>query len=727
MSTDEQSPASEIKASQQNPNNSPCATVTWDKDGLPLSEQFDDYYYSKFNGLEETQYIYIEHNRLAQRFAALSTRQSFVIGETGFGTGLSFLASWKLWSEQAPSDAKLHYISVEKHPLSHKDLARALALWPQFGARAQQLASVYPHILHPGFHRLSFDEGRVELTLIIADACDALKQLLQSEHPAFMTTQRAVDAWFLDGFSPAKNPLMWRPELFQRVHQLSANEATIATFAAATIVKRGLQDNGFSITTHIGYGKKREMVSGQLTEPYRPASPADFEHHRYNSPHPVPWAVHYGAVNNNGVNYSTENTAQPPSADKTVVIIGAGIAGCHTAHALAKRGWKVTLVEQNAQLASEGSGNPQGVLYAKLSHRQETLSDFNLLALQFAQRHYRPYWHPKNRASSAATSQLMTEMSIGQQCGVLQLAHSPRALQSQQKLTKAYPDQDLFQSVDAARAGDISGLPCEHGGLFFPFAGWLNPTALCQQLCDHPNIQVRLNSQVSQFTRSDQQWCIELAEGKSIQSPYVVLTTANHLKRFEQTEQLPLKPIRGQVSYVQADATSRKLKTVICGDGYLPPASKDQHCLGATFDPKNSSLRLLDKDHQQNLTTLTQQLPAMSDTLQSSAITGGRAAFRCTTPDYLPLAGPAPIYDNYLEDYALLRKNARSSIPLAGACWPGLYVNVGHGSRGLTYTPICAEIIAAQMNAEPSPVGQNLEASLHPGRFWIRDLTRGKR
>jgi tRNA 5-methylaminomethyl-2-thiouridine biosynthesis bifunctional protein len=719
MPNDEQ-PA-DISAAEDNGSNSGCAALKWDRDGLPLSEEFDDYYYSKLNGLEETQYIYLEHNQLAQRFAALCARQSFVIGETGFGTGLSFLASWKLWSEQAPPSAKLHYISVEKHPLCHSDLARALKLWPQLGEPAQQLAEHYPQILHPGFHRLSFEQGRVELTLIIADACDGLQQLLQSQHPAFMTTQRAVDAWFLDGFSPAKNPLMWRPELFQRVHQLSAKTATLATFAAATIVKRGLRDNGFSITTHKGFGKKREMVSGQLIHPYRPAAATEFEHHRHNSPHPVPWAVQR----------KTENKAAAPAAEKAVVIIGAGIAGCHTAHALAQRGWKVTLVEQNTQLASEGSGNPQGVLYAKLSHRQETLSDFNLLALQFAQRHYQPYWrrnrNPIDSSSKPAATQTSTPMPIGQQCGVLQLAHNPKVILAQQKLAQTYPEQDLFQPVDAVQASAISGLPCEHSGIFYPSAGWLNPAALCHQLCDHPNIQLRLNSQVSQLTRHEQQWCLELAPGEFIHSPNVVLTTANHLKRFEQTEQLPLKPIRGQVSYVQASTTSQKLKTVICGDGYLPPASQDQHCLGATFDPKNSSLNLLDEDHQRNLKTLSQQLPAMSSSLTSGAITGGRAAFRCTTPDYLPLAGPAPIYDNYLEDYALLRKNARSSIAVAGACWPGLYVNVGHGSRGLTYTPICAEIIAAQMNAEPSPVGQDLEASLHPGRFWIRDLCRGKR
>lgn len=702
---------SEIKAASHSPEVEPSgyAKLHWDKDGLPLSQQFDDYYFSKLNGLEETHYIYLEHNRLPERFAALTAQQSFVIGETGFGTGLNFLASWTLWRELANQESQLHFISVEKYPLSHKDLARALELWPELGEPAELLAQAYPHVLHPGFHRLSFEGGRVQLTLIIADACDGLNQLQRSAHPAFYDPQRAVDAWFLDGFAPAKNPKMWRPELFHKVHQLSAINATVATFAAATAVKRGLRENGFDIVTNRGFGKKREMVSGQLTTPFVSAAAETFETNSFNSAHPVPWAV---------------NTA-PAVDDKTVVIVGGGIAGCHTAQALANRGWQVTLLDQNNQLASEGSGNPQGVLYTKLSHRQETLSDFNLLALQFAQRHYQPYWD--NSKTSSGNSANKDASYFGSQCGVLQMAHSEKARTLQQKLIDAYPQQDLFRWVDAQTASELSGITCQQSGIFFPQAGWLNPSELCRRLCDHPNIHVRFNTRVNQLTRSDNLWQLELEHGDPIKSPVVVLAAANRLKEFSATEQLPLKPIRGQVSYVDASCRSLSLKTVICGDGYFPPAKDDRHCIGATFDPRNLSLEVRPEDHQRNLQTLSQQLPDLAQSLTQEALKGGRAALRCTTPDYLPLVGPAPVYDAYLEDYALLRKNARSNIASAGACWPNLYVNVGHGSRGLAYTPICAEVLAAQMSQEPSPVGQDLQTALHPGRFWVRDLTRGKR
>lgn len=696
-----------------------CARLLWDENGLPLSESFDDYYFSKLNGLEETDYIFLQHNQLRQRFAKLKPHQNFVIGETGFGTGLNFLASWNLWKQYAPTDAGLHFISVEKYPLSHADLVRSLSLWPELGDTARELSQQYPEILHSGFHRLSFDQGRIQLTLIIADACDGLGQLLRSSHPAFANPQRGVDAWFLDGFSPAKNPHMWRPELFQRVHQLSAPKSTVATFAAATIVKRGLRENGFAIHTANGFGKKREMVYGELSQEFATPTLEAFDHNSYNSDYSIPWAT---------------SATLPPNDDKSVVIIGAGIAGCHSAQALARRGWSVTLLDQAPRLATAGSGNPQGVLYAKLSHRQETLSDFNLLALQYAQRHYQPYWqHQRDLDEAFLTSSSMTgdkRQTLGQQCGVLQLAFNKKHQQLHQNLLDTYRDQQLFRGLDAEAASELSGIRCEQGGLFYPAAGWLNPAALCQQLTDHPNIKIEYNTKAIALTPLSQGWQIDLErEGHQDQlsSPVVVLSNAHQSKDFDITRELPLKPIRGQVSYLSSTSDSSQLKTVVCGDGYLPPSSDQQHCLGATFDPRNSSLDVIAEDHQRNLDTLAKQLPALAKSLSPENVSGGRAALRCTTPDYLPLVGAMPIYDDYLRDYALLRKNARSNIPLAGSHWPGLYLNVGHGSRGLAYTPICAEALAAQINHEPSPLGQNLQTALHPGRFWIRDLIRGKR
>jgi tRNA 5-methylaminomethyl-2-thiouridine biosynthesis bifunctional protein len=688
------------------------AQLQWDEQGQPLATEFDDVYFSRHNGLEETRYVFLQHNDLDSRWRPLQHNADFVIAETGFGTGLNFLAAWQLWSQSAPSDARLHFISVEMYPLTKPDLQRALALWPELAPLAEPLLQQYPDLLHPGFHHLSFADGNVRLTLIIDEAVSGFQQLLQSQHPAWRAPIRPVDAWFLDGFAPAKNPAMWRDELFEIMQALSSPGTTAATFTAAGVVKRGLKHHGFALEKVKGFGHKREMLRARLAQPQELPRADDFDQHAHNSPHPVPWPV------NKGLNGSVDSSIH--SAGHALVI-GAGIAGCLTAAALARRNWRVTIVERNTGAAMEGSGNPQGVVYAKLSHRSETLSDFNLQALLFAQRCYQPLWQQA--------------LITGQQCGVLQLAHGDKVADNQYRLWQHYQQQNseqtLFQHLDPAQASAVSGVEQHFGGLFFPAAGWLSPASLCERLLEHPNITMLTETAIEEITRNEtrdsEQWQAMGRERQIIASADVVIGCgASELRQLQQTRFLPLKPIRGQVTYLQATDTSNLLKTVICGEGYLPPAFKGEHCLGATFDPRRLELALREEDHQHNLDSLAGQIPSLAGELCQSPVTGGRAALRCTTPDYLPLTGPVPIQEDYLSQYALLRKNARSSIAEAANNQANLYVNAGFGSRGLAYAPLCAELLAAQISGEPLPVSQATATALHPGRFVIRDLIRGK-
>ncbi len=719
------------------------AKLSWDEQGQPLSDSFADVYFSRDNGLAESRFIFLAHNHLPGRFQRLASSATFVIGETGFGTGLNFLACWQLWRQSAPPDARLHFLSVEKYPLARADLEQALRLWPELQPLSEQLLAHYPAVLNRGFHKLNFDAGRVNLTLIIDDAHSGFEQLLESTHPAYCQPRRPVDAWFLDGFAPAKNPDMWQPALFRLVGQLSWKGTTLATFTAAGAVRRGLQEQGFEVEKVPGFGRKREMLRATLAQTAARPSWSEFPHNSFNSPYPLAWMVHSQTpqqrqqhppacpATNPAANLATTPTTTPGQA----VIVGGGLAGSHTAAALARRGWQVTLLERHPRLASEGSGNPQAALYAKLSHRSETLANFNLMALQFALRSYRPFW-----AASAGGA-----TAIGDRCGVLQLADNDNSERLQAQLVRHFGVQDLFTPLSAAAASTASGVPLEHSGLFFADAGWLDPVALCHELTRHPNIEVRTGVEVLALEPLDGgNWRIQLGQNRapredansspetspetsresSLESNLVVLCTANAIQGFSQTAELPVKPMRGQVSFLAASEASANLKTVLCGDGYMTPARTQLHCLGATFTPDNQDLALWPEEHQQNLATLARQLPALSQALQTSAVQGGRAALRCTTPDYLPMLGPAPRFAEYLEQFQLLRKNARANIPLRGPVWENLYVNVGHGSRGLAYTPLCAELLAARISAEPSAGGRDLETALHPARFWIRNLIR---
>lgn len=225
-------------------------TIEW-RYGQPYASAFQDVYFSTDNGLEETKFVFLTQNDLNTRFKALKNA-NFTIAETGFGTGLNFLSTWQLWSEHAPSDSCLHFISVEKYPLSVDDISLALAYWPTLAEFCQQLLAQYQQ-LSPGIHQLSFVDGKVTLSLLIGDVAEMLPQI---------NTQ--VDAWFLDGFSPAKNPDMWSATLFQNMARLSHSLTTFATFTSAGDVRRGLQAVGFQVNKLAGFGKKREMLRGHF-------------------------------------------------------------------------------------------------------------------------------------------------------------------------------------------------------------------------------------------------------------------------------------------------------------------------------------------------------------------------------------------------------------------------------------------------------------------------------
>ena len=174
-------------------------------DGVPRSSAFDDVYFDKDAGLDETRYVFLEHNQLADRFSSLRPNERFTIAETGFGTGLNFLCAWQLFLDKAPSDSWLHFVSVEKFPLNKEKLTQSLAMWPSLAELAKPLIESYPTLCH-GLHTLFFPQHRTTLTLWFGEASDGFKAL-----------DGSVDAWFLDGFAPSKNPEMWSEELFQNI------------------------------------------------------------------------------------------------------------------------------------------------------------------------------------------------------------------------------------------------------------------------------------------------------------------------------------------------------------------------------------------------------------------------------------------------------------------------------------------------------------------------------
>jgi tRNA 5-methylaminomethyl-2-thiouridine biosynthesis bifunctional protein len=286
----------------------------------------------------------------------------------------------------------------------------------------------------------------------------------------------------------------------------------------------------------------------------------------------------------------------------------------------------------------------------------------------------------------------------------------------------------LVEFVDAERASEIAGVRLSQSGLFFPEAGWINPRKLCAELVTHPNIQVTYQSEVLALKQHENGWQVLTNNGSVATAPVVIIATAKDALMFPQANYLPIKSIRGQVTHLPQTDEVLKLKAVVCAEGYICPPENAVFCTGATFNLKDTDTAVRTSDHQTNLDNLREHIPSLAENWSAVEMSklDGRVGFRCTLPDYLPAIGAVPLIADIMRDFAPLRKNAKAGIITPGSYLPGLYINIGHGARGLAYTPLCAELLAAQINNELLPVPTELANSLNPARFVIRALMRNK-
>jgi len=675
------------------------ANIEW-RDGTPFCKEFDDFYYRSDrpfteHGLKETEYLFLEQNQLKQRWLALPEHQNsnnkiFVIGETGFGTGLNFLSACNLWLQTAPSDWRLQFISTELRPVAAADLQSIYDSWPVFSKLSTELINQYP-ALTPGIHLLNFAEGRIQLLLMLGDTHQMLKSITQSPNPAIANYHKtSVDAWFLDGFAPAKNPDMWTDDIFETLASLSSKNTTFATFTCATKVRKGLENVGFKSSKVEGFGKKRESLRGI------------FIHHRSESKTvSTDWHL---------------DKKYTPKSTKNILVLGAGIAGCTAASALAKRGFNVTVIDRHRAVANEGSGNLQAVVYPKLSRQNDALPRINLTSMTLASRYYKSFW----------------DMGIGTQCGVLLLPDSEQSKINHQQIAERYTEHNnLVTHVNNQQICELSGLELTaEQGLFFPELGWIPPQTLCQKLLDDHQIPL-LTADIDHIKHcsSSRNWILKDHQGNiTATAETLVIANAFECTQFPITQHLSVNQLRGQVTHIPNNRASNDLKTVICGKGYIAPTSDGVQSCGASYNKDLLSKKLRPEDHQSNLETLRKTDKGLAKVLNLSNIDNleGRANYRCTTKDYLPIVGAVPNAQLFKQQYDALRHDASSTIDSLGSYHPDLFIHCGLGSRGLSYAPLTAEILAAEINGEIPPLERELRLAMHPARFLIRDLKRRK-
>lgn len=661
--------------------------LAFDEAGRPWSPRYRDIYRSRAGAFEEARTVFVDGCRLVQGWRS---RQRFTVVELGFGLGVNFLATLAAWRADPQRSQRLDFVSIEAHPLSRSELARAHEAIGATGADAEALRAHWPLAL-PGLHRLRLADGCVTLTLAIGDAASLAARL-----PV------AADAFFLDGFSPARNPAMWSPGLMKSLARLARPQATLSTYTAAGAVRDALALAGFQLALVPGFGGKRERIEAIYAPRWRthPAPPA---------PPAWPW--------------------------REAIVIGAGLAGTATASALARRGWRVALLERRSAVCAEGSAQP-------------------LVADHL---HLAPDDNPLARLSRAALL-LQTARYPGQApIGKLQVADTDAEFQRQRASLASLAFPAEFASVlEADAASDLAGVRVRRGGLWLPLCGAVDPLERCRGLLDLPppapanpgpreagacagdarlpspapapdagggdgSIAWRPRSEVLRLERCGELWQALGADGRVLAAaPVVVLANAGEAMRLAAQSAHALRRVRGQTTLLPAQMLGG-LRTVLGGDAYACPMPDGGVLVGSTFDDGDSLVPDPEADRS-NLRRLARMLaPAVVDPetalLQARA---GVCGFRFTARDRLPLIGPLPDEAATRACAAELGRNDRLPLPLM----PGVYGAFAFGARGLLWSTLAAEILAATIDGDAPPVETDLLAALAPARFLKQQLRR---
>ena len=533
------------------------------------STLYGDVYASADGAFAQATHVFLSGNDLPGRWRGA---RNFVIVETGFGAGVNFLAAWGTWRSSAAAGARLHYISVEKHPFLRDDLARVSLRWPHCKALAEQLLANYPLPL-AGFHRLHLDAGRVVLTLLFGDVVDVLPEL-----------EARADAFFLDGFAPAKNPQMWSERVFSQLARLAAPGATAATYTVAAAVREGLQRAGFSVRKAPGFGNKQEMLCAH----FEPRSMAARE-------------------------------CCPPAS---AIVIGAGLAGSACATQLTARGVDVEVIERNVRPATEASGNPAGLLMPAFSLDWNLPTRLTVCAFLYAR------------------GRLLPLLGRGWfQTGVLQLARDEAHFIRHQRIIERYRlPRELVQIVDADEASILAGQRVAGPGWWLPSAGWADPAQVCR--ADLASARCILGRHVARLRRKRDETWEALDESGAVlgRAPLVILANAHGAAGLLGEAAPPLNVTRGQVS-LMPQPVGTGLRAPVCREGYVTPAVNGVHCIGASYAVGCDDLRTYLEDHVGNLRRLERLLPGYATGVDARGLSG-RVALRAVASDRIPLLGP---------------------------------------------------------------------------------------
>ncbi len=663
------------------------AEVDFSDPESPRSPRFDDRYHAPSGAFARAQQVFLAGSDLPARWQG---RAAFTVLETGFGLGNNFLATWAAWRADARRCTRLRFISIEKHPLRVTDLRRALA-----GTRepdlAAQLCAAWPP-LTPDLHLLSFDGGCVELMLVLGDVVERLRQVVAS-----------VDAFWLDGFTPARNPQMWEAGVFKALSRLAAPGATTSTWSASPLVRAGLLRAGFDCHAHASNAGKRDITVAT----YAPRAP---------------------------LRKPVARTGD--AAVRRVAIIGGGLAGAACADALAREGLHCTVFDRHAQPAGGASGNVAGLFHG-VFHPDDGM-------------HARAH-RAAALAATPAYARALAAGVAGQGDGLVRLVPEqvdPAPLV--EALARSGLPPEYLQAWSAGQVQAAGGPGCT--AWFYPAGGWIAPADLVRWWLKTERVDWRGQSSVARLERRADGWHLFDVAGAPLAIADAVvfanagdattlwsraIDTTSNARPIAADWVEPLAATRGQVSIVAAGAPGLRAPTrPIAGSGYALTLGDGSVMCGATTsaDDPDTDVRLADHAHnlRQLAATTGSRLHASApewfatadnDEHLAAALVArgqlhGRVGWRATAADRLPLIGAVPM------------QLSGDGLPDQPRHWPrvpGLFVASGLGSRGLTWAPLAGRLMAAWITDAPYPLPADIVDALDPARFATRKVRASRR
>jgi tRNA 5-methylaminomethyl-2-thiouridine biosynthesis bifunctional protein len=631
------------------------ARIDFDDAAAPRAVDFGDVYHPRDGALGQARHVFLGGNGLPQRW---QHRKRFAILETGFGLGNNFLATWAAWRSDPARSARLHFVSIEKHPPRREDLARAHAASPLPQLAASLLAQWPP--LAPNLHRLTFDGGCVELLLFFGDVHLGVREIVGR-----------FDAFFLDGFAPALNPRMWDVRVLDALGRQAASESTAATWSVAREVRDGLSAAGFVVERAPGFAGKREMTVARYAPRFAREPPP--------------------------------GRRLQPTAANDALVIGGGLAGSSVAAALVDAGFACTVFDRRAEPSPEAAKRLVGIFHGVVHGHDGTHARFGRAAALHAGREI--------------ASAIATQGVPGSAAGLLRVSDEPFESLCTTAARLSLPPE-YARPIDAREASSLAGVSLGRPAWLFGRGGWVQTAALCRAWTYRQSIRMRRGVEVAALRRDREQWALLDEDGRLLErAPIVVLAAAADTLRLIGAPDWPAQRVRGQTSWLAADTPGLPaLRLPLAGAGYAVPLADGSLLFGATSQPGDLDPCVREKDHRFNL----QRLTALTGCFEPGHLMpqAGLVGWRWVAADRLPVVGPVP------DPAASAAGSPRIDQPRFAPRQHGLFVLSALASRGISWAPLAARVLAAQIAGAPWPLEASLFDAIDPARFAARRARR---